>query len=81
MPFHPNYGCSLFRLSINIFKCQNNKKMSKILLTYQVEIYIKVVGFESYRIPCGLFYYQFLGIKGWAWKLYFPSIALQWKAN
>jgi hypothetical protein len=35
-------------------------------------MYIKVVDFESYRIPCGLFYYQFSGIKGGTWKSLFP---------
>jgi hypothetical protein len=34
--FHPNHGCSLHRLSINIYKCQNNKEGSKILLTFNM---------------------------------------------
>jgi hypothetical protein len=32
--FHPNCGCSLHRSSINIYKCQNNKEGSKILLMF-----------------------------------------------
>jgi hypothetical protein len=30
--FHPNYGCSLYSSSIQVYNCQNNKEMSKILL-------------------------------------------------
>jgi hypothetical protein len=34
--FHPNCGCSLCSLSINIYKRQNNKDGSKILLTFNM---------------------------------------------
>jgi hypothetical protein len=34
--FHPNYECSLYNSSINIYECQNNKEGSKILLTFTV---------------------------------------------
>jgi hypothetical protein len=34
--FHLNGECSLHRSSINIYKCQNNKEGSKILLTFNM---------------------------------------------
>jgi hypothetical protein len=36
--FHPNYGCSLHSSSINIYKYQNNKEGSKILLSFNMFI-------------------------------------------
>jgi hypothetical protein len=34
--FHLNYGCGLYSSSIKIYKCQNNKEGSKILLTFNM---------------------------------------------
>jgi hypothetical protein len=34
--FHPKYECSLHSSSTNIYKCQNNKEESKILLTFNM---------------------------------------------